>query len=377
MKQRALTIILLITPGRQQDLENYFNGNRQNITEAFGQSSLTHSAAFTILPSNAFQRLGSRLLFTSNYDGELLDYLRHLSLNLKDYLNNIWNYCRGYADGDIYHRQKFSQFIRSHSFNSSKFASALPGVTVRDISESEALCMEIDNILDSVKRGTKTSFQGAILPNPQNLTVKKNWAAGFFYTAAEYLAGIRKGLNDPSQHLRTNNNLYQEEDNFAQNRMAVIVPIKSEDHLRLLKLVFLLGNIFNRRTSQKRLGRISNLVTIHFARWTITDKGKNFVFEANYDGSWESYIDDFVDLVSQDMNCIWGNCVGFPRLGSGDIESFKQYIRQHQVPSQMYYMAYPNLTVRNILTNLSMTGLVPAYGNSRGIQRYLCGLYQA
>src|SRR3712207_8144952 len=42
-------------------------------------------------------------------------------------------------------------------------------------------------------------------------------------------------------------------------------------------------------------------------RSAIVDRGKYLLFESNYDGTWENYIDDFVDYASAGMNAIWGN----------------------------------------------------------------------
>ena len=97
---------------------------------------------------------------------------------------------------------------------------------------------------------------------------------------------------------------------------------------------------------------LSGITTIHFARWAIIDNGKNLLFESNYDGSWEKYIDDFVDLSAFGMNMIWANCIGFPRAGCRDIDSFKLYIRQSQLPTQVFYSAYPQETVHNLINDL-------------------------
>ena len=78
------------------------------------------------------------------------------------------------------------------------------------------------------------------------------------------------------------------------------------------------------------------------------------LFESVYDGSWESYIDDFVDHAASGMDAIWANCIGYPKGGSRDIEYFKQLIRNHQHPAQVFYSAYPNQTVKNIASDKAL-----------------------
>jgi hypothetical protein len=105
-------------------------------------------------------------------------------------------------------------------------------------------------------------------------------------------------------------------------------------------------------------GALSGISTIHFARWAIIDKGTRLLFESNYDGSWESYIDDFVDHVSVGLNSIWGNCLRYPPGGARDIEAFKQSIRANQIPAQVFYSAYRELSVVNIMNNLRVADAI-------------------
>ena len=75
----------------------------------------------------------------------------------------------------------------------------------------------------------------------------------------------------------------------------------------------------------------------------VIDGGKNLLFLSNYDGSWENYLDDFIDLASPGLTAIWSNTVGFPRSyflvggGSRDENLFKTMTRQSQVPSLVWY----------------------------------------
>jgi hypothetical protein len=97
--------------------------------------------------------------------------------------------------------------------------------------------------------------------------------------------------------------------------------------------------------------------TIHFARWVFVDEGRRVFFASNYDGSLESYMDDFIDQISWGLNIVFSNGYGFPKTrwlvldGSRDELAFKHYLRRHQVPTHVWYSAYPRLTAANVARN--------------------------
>ena len=139
---------------------------------------------------------------------------------------------------------------------------------------------------------------------------------------------------------------------LVQNQMTAITPIKP-GRLPTIILKIWLGIVVNRLAGIfSPPMTLNGITTIHFARWAIIDNGKNLLFESNYDGSWEKYIDDFVDLSAFGMNMIWANCLDYPISGCRDIESFKAYIRKSQLPTQVFYSAYPQETVNNIINDL-------------------------
>jgi hypothetical protein len=100
---------------------------------------------------------------------------------------------------------------------------------------------------------------------------------------------------------------------------------------------------------------------IHFARWVITPDGRHLIFLSNFDGSWESYLNDFIDLAASGLTAVWthtDNAVGFPRTrwlvreGARDEARFKAYARFSMVPTNVWYSAYPDISVANIDNNM-------------------------
>ena len=53
--------------------------------------------------------------------------------------------------------------------------------------------------------------------------------------------------------------------------------------------------------------------TIHFARWVFLDDKTRVLFASNYDGSHQSYMDDFINKVGWGLNLVFSNGVGWPR----------------------------------------------------------------
>jgi hypothetical protein len=109
---------------------------------------------------------------------------------------------------------------------------------------------------------------------------------------------------------------------------------------------------------------VAGLGVIHFARLTMIRKFPDHgqprdylrqplqVFESNYNGSFGSYIDLFVELIPTKMRLFWGTSYGFPcRLPLGP---FKRYIRANQFPIDHYFDRYPDASVEIIKAALEI-----------------------
>ncbi len=66
------------------------------------------------------------------------------------------------------------------------------------------------------------------------------------------------------------------------------------------------------------------------------DDGRRLLFLTNYDGSWENYLDDFIDKAALGLTGIWSNTLNFPRTrflvlgGARDEKRFKAIARKTQ-----------------------------------------------
>jgi len=104
-------------------------------------------------------------------------------------------------------------------------------------------------------------------------------------------------------------------------------------------------------------GHLSRVSTIHFARWVFLNQKRRLLFASNYDGSLESYRDDFINKVGWGLNLVFSNGVGYPTTnwlvldGSKGEQKFKYFLRRHQLPTEVWYKAYPGLTAFDLKRN--------------------------
>ena len=104
-------------------------------------------------------------------------------------------------------------------------------------------------------------------------------------------------------------------------------------------------------------GRLTRIHTIHFARWVYLDNRTRVFFASNYDGSLESYNEDFINKVYIGLNLIFGNGIGYPRTawlilkGAKDEQPFKYYLRRHELPTEVWFNAHAGLTAYDMQRN--------------------------
>ena len=103
---------------------------------------------------------------------------------------------------------------------------------------------------------------------------------------------------------------------------------------------------------------------IHFARWLILPGTDKLLFYSNYDGAWESYLENFIEEAYKGVTGIWSNTLGFPRTdnlfgigknrGANDGDRLRRWTRRQQYLSLVWYSGYPRLTTDRIRTNAAI-----------------------
>jgi hypothetical protein len=151
------------------------------------------------------------------------------------------------------------------------------------------------------------------------------------------------------------------EDHDLTNQFTAAGPVKPGLFRRWLLIAVLTLLDYTCRHVFYR-GHLTRVQTIHFARWVLLDDKTRVLFASNYDGGHEAYMDDFINKAGWGLNLVFSNGVGWPRTdwllkgGARHELPFKHYQRRHQQPSQVWYKAYPGLT----LTDLERGGRIRA-----------------
>ena len=102
------------------------------------------------------------------------------------------------------------------------------------------------------------------------------------------------------------------EDHDVTNQFTVFGDLKPGLFRRWLTVFLLWLLDYSARHIYNR-GYLTRVQTIHFARWVFLDDRRRLFFASNYDGSLESYMDDFINKVAWGINLVFSNGIGYPR----------------------------------------------------------------
>ncbi|MFH6782939.1 MULTISPECIES: hypothetical protein [Methylobacterium] len=170
-------------------------------------------------------------------------------------------------------------------------------------------------------------------------------------------------LRDSSQDAppvseRTLRDIARHEDWITQNHMGSIVLNKPG---ALRSVILRAGHyglgLLLRVQPDARAGYLGSMRTVHFAHWAFLNNGSRLLFFSNFDHSWGSYLDDFIEKAHVGLTLAWGSSVGFPPTrmllydGASHGRQFKNWALASRAVSRFWYSAYPDLTVDQIERN--------------------------
>lgn len=384
--QQALTVFVPIKAANVEKLKVCLAELSDEIKSKLEQTPATHFLRWVVIDDST-QDFEPHLLFTSNYDGELDAYLKQLREAIDIQMDQIWQHCEGYHEGTAKDARSLSEFIEQYRFQEQVFGAACPNRTVQTIRDSQKVRDLLDELIDCPGVQEKIEqLQGLSQQrsrSQQSAGKRELPIDDVLVPLLERLVGIKRGYLEPNKELDLDEDRMKQvrmtEDTIAQNEMTIFVAIKPGMYAWML--LWLTLQLTQLRIREGR-SSILKLKTIHFARWVMMRKGRLghpkshfLLFESNYNGNWDSYIGQFIETVASRLNCIWGNCIEYPIGGSQDENWFKQHIRKYQFPAQIFYSAYPDLTVREIETNLQIYDLVTEFCTQAGVQNFLSGVY--
>ncbi|WP_433275664.1 hypothetical protein ACQPZA_31230 [Pseudonocardia xinjiangensis] len=91
---------------------------------------------------------------------------------------------------------------------------------------------------------------------------------------------------------------------------------------------------------------LQQIGTLHDARHVIFDNDTQFMFASVFDGSWDTYIDDFATtVVGERFDRVFSHMEGFPGVKDPNA---KEWFVSQQEPALVFVSSYPDLTVKQI-----------------------------
>jgi hypothetical protein len=125
------------------------------------------------------------------------------------------------------------------------------------------------------------------------------------------------------------------------SEFTVMTTIKPGHADQLRQLLAKIKSVFDVDRSP-----LDEIGTLHDARYVIFDDDKQFLFASAFDGSWDTYIDDFATTrVADNFDKIFSHMEGFPGIADPNI---KDWFVAHQAPALIFLSSYPALTVKQI-----------------------------
>lgn len=141
-----------------------------------------------------------------------------------------------------------------------------------------------------------------------------------------------------------------------QTPLSVVARIRYGEHDNLRDLLRGLGDEINNNVAKPRLD--FQRTTTYFGRLVILDNDPHYapllLFESQFDGSLDDYLDSLVAASASTLDEIFGKCEGYPSLGGSDLRAFRKWIKAHSRPVATYYAAYKPLTLEMARANLKL-----------------------
>lgn len=99
---------------------------------------------------------------------------------------------------------------------------------------------------------------------------------------------------------------------------------------------------------------LTRLQTVHFARFVFLENNTKLAVITTYDGSFDKYINEFIDEIGDVFNALLSHMDGAPPLPvQAHRDEFLNYVRANDLRGlEPFYSAYPKASVLDILSAL-------------------------
>ena len=391
--QSPVLVITTIKPTRAEPLTALLRELNhalwQGDVNPFGEFNLQHFARWVVI--------NDQLIFAAAVDGSAEKYLQQLAHHCLELLTSIYTHCENFPETELSNGETVANYLLTHQEQTHMFYHGLRNRKVADIQLESQIHRSIEVFLDgnqhsnsfrannpttiveTIKahlKGTGIEYESndphfhSRLPPTTKAAAWWRWPlligaiVGALCLAPVILYKEWRERREPSGQNpfiadSQPSDLDFEEIQAIQSPMTSIVAIKP-GWFRGITLRAVLWAIQMLADHYYNKGRLGSIGSIHFARWAIINNGRHLLFLSNYDGSWESYLGDFIDRAAHGLTGVWGNAVGFPHSkfllwgGASHAADFKAYAKRSQVATHFWYSAYPQLSMPNKLNNRSI-----------------------
>lgn len=129
----------------------------------------------------------------------------------------------------------------------------------------------------------------------------------------------------------------------AQTPLTCIMPIKSaEDADKLAALLV--------HAKPKVDAALTDLSTVHFARFVFLQNRTQLAIITEYDGDFEGYISDFAIHIGEVFDALFKHIENPPPAPvAQNRDAFIEWVRERDVPHSGFFSAYPKSKVVDIL----------------------------
>ena len=141
--------------------------------------------------------------------------------------------------------------------------------------------------------------------------------------------------------------------NPIQNPLTLIMNIKSPEDFAQLN--GLLAKIQSAPPDHNPIWiALTRLKTVHFARFVFLSNNTQLAVITTYDGSFDKYINDFIDEIGDVFNALLSHMSDAPALPvQQNRDAFLAYVKKNDLRGiEPFYSAYPQASVITILDAL-------------------------
>ena len=420
--QSNFMVLAPVDPMREDDLRSLLASmnvepgvaNPHNTVLPFGELENLHFARIVIVKDETLDDIvayglkpvnyPTYLTFLGDVDGDSEAFLVDLATRYSVGLEQLFSYCEGFSPGS-----DLLGWMKRHSAPAAAAYVNWVGRTVQQVDEEEALRQGLEKFIEEKSDSIRSMKPRDVHKMLRDFVDEEQRAGRLKLTDPEptplrwelrnllNLIGVPLVLllaspllliylpifilvlrgretNDPVIAPRAKaahaDLLASLEDHDVTNQFSALGSLKP-GLFRLSTIAFVLWIIDYTARHLFNRGRLARVSTIQFARWVFLDGGKRVIFTSNYDGSLDSYMDDFINKVGFGLNVVFSNGLGYPKTtwlvldGAQDEQKFKNFLRRHQLPTQVWYNAHPGLTAldkrRNMLIREGLEALTMNY----------------